>query len=240
VWLGHLAVLSHADADSCELVQIFDGQAEQVVVEAPTGLIVALAVGTEHAAVKHLRKSLHVALLQGGLAILPALFGGLVGDGPIGIDGSRDALDTLKHVALSKSEARYVDGAVAELRQRERPVRLVVLELLQTQQIDDSSTALRPSDGVDSHVAVVEQDEGALLEIKAVAIRSGVQAKLVPEVADQQQVRADVETLDLSADAVALRRSKLLFCGQASYRCTACYWRHHDRTSWAGHTARRP
>ena len=87
--------------------------------EAPAGLVVAVAVGEEHAVVKHLCKSLHVALLQGGLAILPALFGGLVGDGPIDIGGARDALDaldTLKHVALAKSEARYVDGAVAELR----------------------------------------------------------------------------------------------------------------------------
>ena len=170
--------------------------------KAPAGLVVTVAVGEEHAAVKHLRKSLHVALLQGGPAILPALFGGLMGDGPIGIGGARDALDALKHVALAKSEARYVDGAVAELRQRGRPVRLVVRELLQTQQVGDGSAALRPGAGVDGDVAVVEQDEGALLEIEAVAIGSAAQAKLVPEVADQQQVRADAEALNLGANAV--------------------------------------
>ena len=172
--------------------------------KASAGLIVAVAVGEEHAAVEHLRKSLHVALLQGGLAILPALFGGLVGDGPIGIGGAGNALDTLKHVALAKSEARYVDGAVAELRQRGRPVRLVVRELLQTQQIGDGSAALRPGAGVNGHVAIVEHDKGALLEIEAVPIRSAAEAKLLPKVADQQQVRADAEALDLGADGVAV------------------------------------
>ena len=171
--------------------------------EALAGLVVAVAVGEEGAAVKQLRITFPVALLHGGLAILPALFGGLVGDGPIGIGGARDALDTLKHVALAKSEARYVDGAVAELRQCGRPVRLVVRELLQTQQICDGSAALSPGAGIDGHIAVVEQDQGALFEIEAVAIRSAAQAILVPEAAGQQQVRADAEALDLAADAVA-------------------------------------
>ncbi|KAK9320883.1 hypothetical protein V1517DRAFT_309416 [Lipomyces orientalis] len=48
----------------------------------------------------------------------------------------------------------------------------------------------RPGAGVDGHVAVVEQDELVLLEIEAVAIRYADQAKLVPEVADQQHVVA--------------------------------------------------
>lgn len=206
--------------------------------EAPAGLVVAVAVGEEHAAVKHLRKSFHVTLLQGSLAILPALFGGLVGDGPIGIGGARDALDSLKHVALAKSEARYVNGAVAELRQRGRPVRLVLRELLQTEQISDSSAALRPGAGVDGHVAVVEQDKGAILEIEAVAIRSAAQAELVPEVADQQQVRADAEALDLGADAIAVVAKQAVVAQRVIGGIVAEPV--GQDISWAGYTARRP
>ena len=84
--------------------------------EAPAGFVVAVAGREEQAAVKHLRKSLHVPLLQAGVTVVPALFGGLVGDYPIGIGDPGDALQTLKHVALAKSEARYVDRAVAGLR----------------------------------------------------------------------------------------------------------------------------
>ena len=84
--------------------------------EAPAGFVVAVAGREEQAAVKHLRKSLHVALLQVGVAVVPALLGGLVGDYPIGIGGPGDALHTLKHVTLAKSEVRYIDRAVAGLR----------------------------------------------------------------------------------------------------------------------------
>ena len=53
------------------------------------------------------------------------------------------------------------------------------------QRIGKGSAALRPGAGVEGHVAVVEQDEVALVEIEAVAIRSTAQAKLVPEAAGQ-------------------------------------------------------
>lgn len=84
--------------------------------EAPAGLVIAVAGVEDHAAVKHLRKSLPVALLQGSSAILPTLLGGLVGNGPFSISGACNALNALKHVALAQSETRYVDRAVAELR----------------------------------------------------------------------------------------------------------------------------
>ncbi len=151
--------------------------------EAPAGLVVAVAVREEHAAVKHLRESSKVALLHDGLAIFEALFGGLVGDGPIGVCGACDALDALKHIALGKSEAGDVNVAVAELRQRGRAVGRVVGQLLQTQQAGYGAAALGPGAGVDRHVAIVELDKGSLLEIEAVAIRSAAQAELVPEVA---------------------------------------------------------
>lgn len=83
--------------------------------EAPAGLVVAVTSGEEHAAVQHLRKCFHVALLQGGLPVLPALFGRLASGNPICISGAGNALDTLKHVALAKSEARYIDGAISKL-----------------------------------------------------------------------------------------------------------------------------
>lgn len=98
------------ERDSCELIQIVDDQSEQVIVEAPAGFV------EEQATVKHLRKSLHVALLQVGVAVVPALLSRLVGDYPIGIGGPGDALHALKHVTLAKSEVRYVDRAVAGLR----------------------------------------------------------------------------------------------------------------------------
>ena len=91
---------------------------------------------------------------------------------PIGVSGFGDALHTLKHVALAQSEARYVNGLVAELRQRRRLVVLVIRELLQTQQIGDGSAALRPGGDVEGDVPVVEPDEGAFLEIKAKAVWS--------------------------------------------------------------------
>lgn len=96
--------------------------------EGPTGLVLSQSpspLGKNHAAAKQLRESLHVALLQGG-PILPALFGGLVGDGTIGISDARGTLDNLKHVALAKSEVRYVDGGVAKMRQCGGPVRFIV------------------------------------------------------------------------------------------------------------------
>ena len=111
-------------------------------------------------------------MLQGSPAFLPPPFGGLVNEGSIGTGGARDALNTLEHVALAQSEARYIDGAVAKLRQRGRPVCLVVRELLQTQQVGDCSAARRPGASVDGDVVIVEQDKGALLDIEAVAIRS--------------------------------------------------------------------
>lgn len=48
--------------------------------------------------------------------MLLALFSGLVHGRPIRIGGACDAFDTLKHTTLAKSEARYVHGAVTELR----------------------------------------------------------------------------------------------------------------------------
>jgi hypothetical protein len=65
--------------------------------------VVTVAVREEHTAVKHLRKSTHIILLQGGLAILPALFGGFISNSPIIVGGASGTLDTLKHIVLAKS-----------------------------------------------------------------------------------------------------------------------------------------
>ena len=59
-----------------------------------------------------------------------------------------------------------------ELRQCGRLIRLIVRNLLQTQDTGYSSIALRPGAGIDRHVAVVEPDERALSEIEALAIWS--------------------------------------------------------------------
>lgn len=153
--------------------------------ETPAGLVVAAASREEHAAIKLLWKGIPVPLLQSGLTVLPARLSRLVADGLIKFRGARDAFDTFKHVALADSETRYVDRVVTELRQRGRPVGFVVRELLQTQQIRNGPAALWPCAGINGHVAIVEQDERALLEIETVAIGSAAEAEFIPKIASQ-------------------------------------------------------
>lgn len=86
----------HADGNGCGVIQVFNGQARQAVVEFSAGLVVAIAICEEHTAVHHLCESRHFALLQGSLAMLPALFSGLMHGRPIRIGIAVMRFDTLK------------------------------------------------------------------------------------------------------------------------------------------------
>ena len=117
------------------------------------------------------------------MAILLALFGGIVRDSLIGVGGVSDALDAGKHVLLSQTEARNVCRAVAELGEGGGGIVLVVWKFFQAQEAGHGSAAGGPRAGVDGYGTTVKEAEGALLKIEPEAVGTAAQAELVPEVA---------------------------------------------------------
>jgi hypothetical protein len=200
----NLVVLAHADGLRRGLVQILHGEAKGFIIQSPLGLIVAITIREEHATVEHLGVQVQITRLRTLFPLRVPLRGRAMLYGPLRIRGLGDALDTLKHLALSESETRNINRAVPELGQRRGLVIFILGEFLQTEQFGNCPATLRPGSGVDGHIAVIKDGECAFVEVKAISVRSAAQAELVPEIAYKQEIGAHAKTLDLCNSCVTL------------------------------------
>ena len=164
-------------------IQVLLGQAEHVVHDL-VGEIPA-AVGIEDASVERDPETGHVAFLQHFDTALVALLRVLVRNRPVGLFVARDPEHGGEHVALRKGERVDQDGLIFELTESGAFVVRVLWQDGESEQFGHGAAALGPRGSADLGVAVVDDGEGFLAEVEAVADLLAAKAELVPERAGQ-------------------------------------------------------
>ena len=114
-----------------------------------------------------------------------------------------------EHVLLADEEGGDADEVVAELGERGGFVGFVLGQDFQGEEVGDCSPALGPSAGVDLRGALVEEDDGFVVEVEAVAVGRAREGELVPEAAGDADVGQRRQGVDALADGLA-------FGGQAA------------------------
>ena len=117
-------------------------------------------------------------------------------DFPIADRSAGDAHDRVEHVPLTDVERGNEHVLVPILRHTSTSIVRVIRQDFQTQQISNSATTLGPSASIDAGVAVVEERDGAIRNVEAVAVRTGPEAVFVPETARDADPGAPAEPLD--------------------------------------------
>lgn len=152
------------------LVQVLLRESQDAILQAPGVLVRTSPAGKEHPRVHEPRVAPQISLLHVLGPLLVPLRGALVPDGPVRIRGPRHALGAFKHIALADQEAREVEDLVVPVGYGRALVALVPRQQLQTEEGRQGTAALGERAGVDLRGAVVEESDGALLEVEAVAL----------------------------------------------------------------------
>ena len=162
---------------------------------------IAIALGRrrreEPASVHQAAEPRHVALLHELMARREIFLGRRVGDLPVAALVARDAEHRLEHILLANREGGHVGGLVLEARKGGALVVRVIGKHLQAEQRSDCAADLGHGGSIDRDLTIVQERQGAVLEVKPVPVRPAAQAELVPEAVRDADPGALAKLLDL-------------------------------------------
>ena len=100
---------------------------------------------------------------------------------------------------MAEEKGGDVHEIIAELRQVRAMVVLILRQDFQAQQARNRAPTLRPGTGVNLGIPIINENDLAFLEIKAVRLRPVLHAELVPEAAADGDPRTLPQLLDFGA-----------------------------------------